>query len=136
MPVYTLPTFNLVCSIWRTGWAARTYAAPDVSSPCNLTPGRRVFTSRQAAFLNTAAPASLMFLLLPKLTDIRPAIASNNTEDLVEVPAGSKRFYEVQQVDDIGKGFLNEHRFATLLWTGGTQSFTDTGPIPVPVPIP
>jgi hypothetical protein len=48
--------------------------------------------------------------------------------DLVEVPAGTGRFYRVQWVDDLGKGFDNEHRFALLLQT---NTFS---PWPIPMP--
>lgn len=132
---YVLPTFNLAVSIWRTGWVASNYATPDVSTMGNLSPGKVVSMNRGAS-LNTAVAAFVMELRLPKLTDIRAAYQANNTEDLVEVPAGSKRFYEVQYVDDIGKGFTNEHRLAVILFTGGTQTFADIGAVAVPVPLP
>jgi len=133
---FVIPTFNLAVSIWRTGWAANNYATPDVTTMGNLSPGKRTMVGRQGTTINTPPAVVFMELLLPKLTDIRQAITTNNTEDLVEVPAGSKRFYLVQYVDDIGKGFANEHRIAWIMFSGGVQTFADTGAIPVPVPIP
>jgi hypothetical protein len=34
---------------------------------------------------------------------------------MVEVPSGSGRYYVVVAVDDVGRGFLNEHRYALVL---------------------
>jgi len=82
-------------------------------------------------------------LLVPKLTDIRPPGLSSGTNvwgDLVEVPAGSSRWYMVIQVDDVGKGFPNEHRFAYLLplfnstMIGLVQNAGAPNPWPVPIP--
>jgi hypothetical protein len=55
-----------------------------------------------------------MVLRVPSLTDIRSDLQSGNG-DLVEVPAGSGRFYHCIQVDDFGKGFGNEHRWAFIV---------------------
>jgi len=58
-----------------------------------------------------------MTILLPPLTDIRDSFstAAGSSRPIVEVPAGSKRYYGVTFVDDIGKGFPNEHRFACII---------------------
>ena len=58
-----------------------------------------------------------MFLLLPALTDVRYTGVGGTSDsfyDIVEVPAGSARWYWVLSVDDAGKGFANEHRVAEL----------------------
>jgi hypothetical protein len=70
-----------------------------------------------------------MVLLLPKGTDVRDELNATG-RDGVECPAGSGRFYEVIFVDDIGKGFPNEHRGATMEKTFGP------GPTEWPTPIP
>jgi len=54
-----------------------------------------------------------MSLLLPPLADVRGPQDSVSA-DMVEVPAGSGRWYFVVGVDDIGKGFANEHRSAAI----------------------
>lgn len=54
-----------------------------------------------------------MSLLLPLQTDIR-GLQDTVSQDMVEVPAGSGRWYSVQIVDDIGKGYANEHRSASI----------------------
>lgn len=52
-------------------------------------------------------------LWMPAFTDIRPAQMAM-FPDIVEVPAGSLRFYQVIDVDDIAKGFPNEFRMALI----------------------
>jgi len=51
---------------------------------------------------------------LPKDTDVRGIETGPETPDVVEVPTGSGRSYIVLRVDDYGKGFTNEHRFAVI----------------------
>jgi hypothetical protein len=54
-----------------------------------------------------------MNLLVPALTDVRGP-QDPVGPDMVEVPAGSGRWYQVVFVDDIAKGFSNEHRTASI----------------------
>jgi hypothetical protein len=109
---FTLPTFNLVCNVWRGG--NPTSNPPDVVSFCNLTPNRRVYFPMIEPAIDARFPVMFLTLLLPALTDVRMYNVVTGP-DVVEVPAGSHRFYQVQQVDDVGKGFANEHRFALIL---------------------
>lgn len=119
---FTVPNFNLVCNIWRqTGGPP---APPDVVSDCNLAWGRRV---SMASPNLTVATGQIITLLLPVGTDVRSEVCTTGA-DWVEVPAGSGRLYFVYGVDDIGKGFPNEHRFALLL---PTDNF---GPWTTPIP--
>lgn len=69
----------------------------------------------------------VMYLLLQAYTDIRGENSVGGA-DTVEVPAGSGRYYTVTWVDDIGKGFSNEHRFACLV----QDSPWAPGVIPIP----
>ncbi len=86
----------------------------------NLSPGKRVMVaSVRGAGLDP--PQLLMEVLLPKLTDVRGWNAAAGP-DTVEIPGGSLRYYEVVMVDDLGKGFTNEHRFALLLQTNAWPS--------------
>jgi len=108
---YTLPTFNLVCNIWR--FANYPANPPDLGAICNLALGRRVGT----LLSNTATGGEViggMWLLLPPTTDIQDS-KNGGDGDIVEVPAGSGRIYKAIWVDDIGGGFPNEHRFAELV---------------------
>jgi hypothetical protein len=109
---YTLPTFNLSVNIWRYPSYP---GVPTLTAMGNLAYSRRTASDLVGPLpvTPTYCYARVMSLLLPRLTDIRDA-ASEADGDLVEVPAGSGRVYQVTYVDDIGKGFANEHRIALL----------------------
>lgn len=132
---FTIPTFNLTASIWRIAGNGKAYATPDVSTLCNLSPGRRSMLG-QISVLSAVDEGVVMELLCPALTDIR-ADWNAIDRDLVEVPAGSHRFYLVIWVDDVAKGFPNEYRLAFLQYvrTGSASGFTG-GHIAAPVPLP
>lgn len=131
---FTVPEFPLDCNIWRNSHRWK-LDPPDVESECNLAYGRRVSSSANDALENNQAGV-LMMLLLPPLTDIRD-LKCAAVEDLVEVPAGSGRIYRVCDVDDIGKGFPNEHRCALIVGVSNTRApfFVPAGsdwPAPIP----
>jgi hypothetical protein len=64
----------------------------------------------------TTPPGEVMTmdLLLPAGTDIRGTQDTVGC-DIVEVPAGTGRYYWSLTVDDIGKGWPNEHRIAKIV---------------------
>jgi hypothetical protein len=62
--------------------------------------------------------------LVSAFTDLRDTNNASNF-DTVEIPAGSGRFYIVLMVEDVAKGFLNEHRMAFIRKSG-------TWPTPIP----
>jgi hypothetical protein len=132
---YVLPSFPLSINIWHEySTGSNNYEAPDVVTVCNLSPGKRVMVN------GTISHTGLIFtypmeILLPKLTDIRP-FNNGIASDVCEVPAGSGRTYLVQYVDDIGKGFANEHRFALCYMTFDGLNFADVGDVPYPIPLP
>lgn len=119
MPSYTIPTFNLLINIWR-GTTPITNP-PDVTTMGNLAWGNRInnMTSRTytGGTPTVTHNSAAMTLLLPKLTDIRGLIPAFGQGDTVEAPAGSGRYYTTLYVDDIGKGFANEHRAAIISMT-------------------
>lgn len=119
---FSLPTFNLSCNIWRATNPIGN--PPDNVSVCNLAWGKRVSTSLLGG---PRVSVVLMTLLLPPGTDIRDA-STQALQDLVEVPAGSGRIYIVLGVDDIGKGFANEHRAAVI----GKDTTYGYWPSPIP----
>lgn len=129
---FTLPTFNLICNI-------DTVLPGDIhvfrlNSPCNLAMGRRV--ASEASTAGVLDQSGLVpILLLPPLTDIRDA-SCGGFNDLVECPAGSGRYYIATNVDDVGKGFPNEHRLATLgkIWGFAGNGAGLTLPWPTPIP--
>lgn len=115
---YTIPEMPLTCGIYTYG--PDPFAVPPrLTSDCNLAWGRRV-TSGTTSEPFASSSAICAYLLMPALTDVRGAVQSGGAGDFLEVPAGSGRYYFSLQVDDLGKGFANEHRFALispLYWT-------------------
>lgn len=119
---FTVPNFNLTFNAWHAPNVPP--AIPDLVGICNLAYGRRT-SSAQGLYLGENEP--LMSLLLTPGSGVRGPQCVGGA-DVVEVPAGSGRFYSVIGVDDIGKGFPNEHRCATLAWS------VAFGPWPSPIP--
>lgn len=118
---FTQPVYNLLCNVFDSG----TVSGPrEVDLECNLAWGRRVNVASTGGTDIVGVPLVTMTLLVPAGSDVR---GPQNPEgaDNVECPAGSGRFYTVGFVDDIGKGFDNEHRAATLL---------QLPPWPTPIP--
>lgn len=105
---YVVPTFNLSAGIWSFGVGPPFIPRLIVDCQLRYNP------------LTTFYPVAL----LPKLTDVRDSWSTNN-EDVMEIPLGSGRLYNVYIVEDIAKGFTNEHRAATLYKNGNW-------PIPIP----
>lgn len=144
---YTLPVFNIQCAIWRFG--NPTANPPDVISSCNLALGRRTGHLPSLAAQGGDGQGA-MWLLLPPGTDVQD-LKNGVGPDTVEVPSGSGRFYQASWVDDIGSGFLNEHRFAELtgvpawplpfprggvvLGIAGGATFLTAVPIPFGLPV-
>lgn len=130
---FTLPTFNLNCNIFTFSAGIATFR---LASPCNLAMGKRT-----ANYGDISGPSQNYYegltpaLLLPPLTDIRDA-SCNGFPDIVEVPAGSGRYYTCFGVDDIGKGFTNEHRVATLwkTWSFAANPWVAAPFWPTPIP--
>jgi hypothetical protein len=123
---FRTPTFNLTVNIWRFGTLVGN--PPDVVTVGNLAFGRRGHTLD-----GSVTTSGAMFLLVPKLTDIRGKAESPLAApyDKVEVPAGSGRYYIVDFVDDSGKGFLNEHRVA-IIYQANFIALVPNWPLPTP----
>lgn len=108
---FVVPVFPIFCDIFDA--TAPPPGPARLTSPCNLSQGRRVLLNVLVDSTN-ADVFGLSILLLPALTDIRGRETMGPGIDWVEVPAGSGRIYGVFRVDDMGKGFANEHRFAAI----------------------
>lgn len=108
---FSLPDFNLDVNIWDIGRTPP--SAPDRTVKGNLAWARRVHTMTESDLIVNVA----MTLLLPPGTNIQSYVQSAGSTGYVEVPAGTRRYYQVQGVDDIGKGFPNEHRCALIIQT-------------------
>ena len=119
--MFKVPTFILAVRGWRS--ASPLDGPPDFECLGNLAWGRRV-TAATGIPEDESADTLLAALLLPALTDVRDGYSAGGA-DIVEVPAGSKRWYLVKQVDDVGKGFANEFRVAVI---------AKQAPWPAPIP--
>src|SRR3974390_3553364 len=106
---YTVPEFNLTVNVWH--FPHKPPDPPAIIIKANLAWGRRISLASTAFVAGTTA---FMQLLVPPGTDLRTPVQNGPGPDLFEAPAGSGRFYESAFVDDIGKGFPNEHRIAIV----------------------
>jgi len=130
---FTLPEFNLTVDIYTGPWLTK---ALRLSSDANMAFGRRSQGQIPSLGDPGAAPASIYeVLLLPPLTDVRPYFLTGQA-DVVEVPSGSGRWYGVEWVDDIGKGFSNEHRAAGILQISHFLDPAKYAGLSWPVPMP
>lgn len=119
---YTEPTYNIDVSFWRFGSGPP--AAPDGTAKGNLAWGRRAAAPASGGTGSIGVVFVSPVLLLPAGTDVRDASCGLGP-DRVEAPAGTGRFYDAVYVDDIGKGFANEHRAVVLVKAA-------TWPAPIP----
>lgn len=109
MARHSLPAFPLLANIWHFPNAPG--SPPDLSPKAEL----RVDTSVKQLVTSGAARQQCLSrsMYVPKGTDLRTSWFGG-TSDVVELPAGSGRFYNILDVDDIAKGFPNEFRIAAL----------------------
>lgn len=130
---FSVPDFPLSVSIYTGPWLSKVFRITTVG---NLAPGRRNVNPMlgQDGGQNIIPVDSI--LLLPKLTDVRDAYCAGHVNDIIEIPTGSGRWYVVYGVDDFGKGFANEHRYAFITkigqWIGGTVYAGLDWPTPIP----
>lgn len=108
---YTLPQFNLACNIGSG--AVPAFFIPRISGQsCALVYGKRV--SEMTEVTTGTVATLIMHILFPAGTDVRGREVVGGASDLIECPAGTGRWYTVASVDDIGKGWPNEHRTAEV----------------------
>jgi len=109
---FKVPTFNLEVGIWHSGTILTD--PPDIQ-----TVGALVFPTKDMAHAQGmpspggGVPSAPMYLLLEAGTNIHHNYSAGQN-DFGEVPLGSGRFYVVGFVDDIAKGYANEHRCAVI----------------------
>jgi hypothetical protein len=128
---FTVPDFNLVCNVFRGPYLTRVLAITDL--PCNLAFSRRGQIPSAFQVNNEWSP--IMSLLVPAGSDLR-SLVNAAVEDVVECPSGSGRWYQVGGVDDIGKGFPNEHRCALLFQISAAMLGASYGTLAWPAPMP
>jgi len=130
---FTLPEFPLDCDIYGGPWLTKTLR---LSTVCNLAIGRRVVTDAQFRNVGADVYNGLVNLLFPAGTDVRDANCNVVANDIVEVPSGSGRWYGIGFVDDLGKGFDNEHRYALAYKISQNLDITRYPGLFWPSPIP
>jgi len=118
---FRLPNFNVACNVWNNGPTIPPAGPPTFTVNGNLSPGKLTISQKNAA---GAFPQFTMLLRVPALTDLRGYNFA--TASVLECPAASGRFYQCWYVDDIAKGFPNEHRFCEM-WQDPV-----TWPLPTP----
>jgi hypothetical protein len=108
---FFIPEFPIVCNIFDFVLPLPSPRLEDV--PCNLAVGKRV---QQAGrdFGGGGTLGLCPVLLLGKDVDIRDA-SIGGYGDIVEVPAGSSRWYQVSCCEFFGLGFDNQHKGAALV---------------------
>lgn len=129
---FTLPNFNLLCNVHTVSGGVNTFRLAVMG---NLAMGRRTALDRLAGEQTGGFFGLVPTLLLPSGTDVRDASCGGEM-DILEVPAGSGRWYLASAVDDIGKGFANEHRAVSLLKTWGFAGNGSGLTLPWPTLIP
>jgi hypothetical protein len=107
---YSIPMMPLMADLF-TGGDFTMPARATVTA--NLAWGRRVNVATSGGTGDLFAGQAFMTLLVAAGSDVRGPQNAGGA-DGVECPAGSGRQYVVIFVDDLGKGFPNEHRGAIL----------------------
>lgn len=130
---FTVPQMPLAVDIYTGPWLTRVLR---VSTVGNLAPGRRIVDGPFGWDGGNAVVPATVSLLLPAGTDVRDWSCAGHQTDFVEVPAGSGRWYGVLNVDDFGKGFPNEHRFAMIAKVFSFLNGTLYAGMDWPTPIP
>jgi hypothetical protein len=130
---FSVPVFPLTVNVYTGPWLTKVFRA---TTPGNLAVGRRVQNTLEVdADLQNLPGTILPVLLVPPLTDIRSGLIAP-TGDILEIPAGSSRWYLACAVEDIGKGFANEHRYVACLQishlVGGGGYAGCVWPVPMP----
>jgi hypothetical protein len=97
--------------------------------------GKRVASDRAAGQESGGMFGLTPVLLLAAFVDVRDSSCGGQM-DVIEVPAGTGRWYLATLVDDIGKGFPNEHRAVSLykIWNFAGNGAGLTAPWPTPIP--
>lgn len=130
---FSVPSFPLPVQIYTGPYLTRLLRLGTLA---NLAPGRRSYPYLDDLGPGVTSPLSVAtVLLVPKLTDIRDS-QCGGPADLVQFPSGSGRWYIVQNVDDVAKGFSNEFRTAVIVKVSQFLDPIEFAGLFWPVPIP
>ncbi len=126
---YQVPAFPLPVNVWRNPGGVPV-GAPTLTTVGNLGVGSKVIQTDfdWPSIIDPSAPTMLRYMLFPAGVDIRGGLQVSL--DWVEVPAGSGRFFQVNDVEQIAYGFQNWHQIAFLL------PYSPMPPSPVFPPVP
>lgn len=112
--MFIVPEFPLDCNVYP--FFTTVVPVPRLAFvDCNLALGKRVQSygvDRGSLGGCIGLPPTL---LLPGGSDIRDNTTSPGAPDVVEVPAGSRRWYLVDDVEPMGLGFPNWHVAAAII---------------------
>lgn len=137
---YTIPTFNLTCDIWTGPWGTKSLRM--AAEPCAMAIGRRAAIALNALGPYTDSATSPVLLLFGAGTDVRDSAAYANPgtvemrSDFIEFPIGSGAWYFVLGVWDVGKGWPNEYRVASIVKVGEYWDSTVFAGVIFPSPMP
>lgn len=117
------PNFNLLANVTTCdvpGVPAIPIGAIRLpNQPCALVYGKRSANSSSGGTTLPGIPVETINVLFPKGTDVRGP-QDTVSFDMIECPAGTGRWYMCVFLDDIGKGYLNEHRTASVFALQGS----------------
>lgn len=109
MPVYTLPTFNLLCDFYQPGTPPPVGPVTWANVPCQL------YVSSK--YPGGATPPKLLRIPYPAFQVWGPFGGAPGY--YVNVPAGSALWYEVQDAYVVHRGFSNQYVQCTMLQIDG-----------------
>jgi len=133
--MYTVPDFNLAVNHLRLSAPYDFSTGVSLSSfMANLRAFGRFPRPGFNAPVNSGSGYDAMTLLCPASTDIRDHHCTGQPIDMIEAPAGSGRWYVVFSVDDVGKGFSNEYRYASLMKYSNNPVIANMPFWPAPIP--
>lgn len=122
---FRVPTMPLLCNIYN-GPPPLNFLPRPVPRLANVPCQLRYLKNSHAEASTLGRGASPMLLLVNAGTDVRMQI-NGSQMDYVECPAGSRRLYLVDNVDDVAKGFANEYRAVAMTSIGsGTLNIWPT----------
>lgn len=114
---YDTADFNIVCGIAPSGSPSLPPDYRTTDQPCAFRSPTRAGLVPFGVVLSTGATNNTATgqVLFPKGTDVRDRAQYGGVRlDLIEIPYGSKQWWAVQVVQDVGFGWPNEFRIALV----------------------